>query len=76
MHMLYIVARIFENILDHARIFLDHNSNISASHLWNNIIQTLQGNSMSPGNRYCLCPLKITRHALTKTSTSNPLGIF
>ena len=72
----YIAARIFENILEYARIFVGHNSNISAYHLWNNIIQKLQGNNLSPGNRYCSCWLKITWHALPKTSASNPLGIF
>ena len=44
--------------------------------LWNNIIQKLQGNNLSPENRSCLCLLKITWHALTKTSASNPSGIF
>ena len=45
---------------------VDHNQDISASHLWNNIIQKLQSNNLSPGIRNCLCSLKITKHALTK----------
>ena len=66
----YIVARIFEpgEIL---MSILDDNWNISASHLYNNIIQKLQGNNLSPGNQH-----KVTWHALTKTCASNPLGIF
>ena len=48
-------------------------SDISASHLWNNIIQKLQGNSLPPENRNRLCSLKITCHALTKTSERYPL---
>ena len=39
---------------------------LPASHLWNNIIQKVQGNSLSPRNRNCLCSFKITWHALTK----------
>ena len=31
---------------------------------------------MSPGNRNCLCSLKIAWHALMKTNASHPLRIF